>query len=174
MRMKCVLCIPDFLADCMRALVLFTYLLIYLITFYSFLHSSLSSIFLKPFTQSPVAKSSARHVAALMLLVFLFAQWAGWQHRVEHANWGITSAAFAHTLAQSGQADWQISALQYHGEKTHSCLLFDAATLACSAPSVTFTLPLQTSTAILALWSAYASWDAPPLRVFSSRAPPRQ
>jgi hypothetical protein len=129
---------------------------------------------LKPFATSIAEKSGARYVAAMLVLAFLFAQWAGWQHRIEHANWEQTSSVFANSYAKTGQADWHASAQQYRGEKTHSCLLFDAATLACGAPSITFTLPLQTSAAILALWSAYASWDAPPLRVFSSRAPPRQ
>tara|TARA_R110001599_G_scaffold64023_4_gene179333 strand:+ start:11786 stop:12163 length:378 start_codon:yes stop_codon:yes gene_type:complete len=125
---------------------------------------------LKTSTAILAITSRARCFAALLIAVFLFAQWAGWQHRVIHADWDTLSS----TLVSTETTDWHADTHQYQGEKSHSCLLFDAATLACSAPANLFSLPLQTGANILALWQAFSSWDAPPLRVFASRAPPHQ
>lgn len=89
------------------------------------------------------------------------------QHRIAHANWaGISSSA------QVAQQNSSAAVNEYEGDKSHSCALFDAATLADTAPAITIALPLQTSAKIFALWLAFTSWDAPHTCAFSSRAPP--
>lgn len=101
-----------------------------------------------------------------MVLALLCAQWAGLLHRVEHAGW-MPQAAL-----QTNHADEEYPTGNDPHELNHSCALFDGILLADSAPLLPIKLPLLPGTRFLALWSAYASWDAPLLCHFSSRAPP--
>ncbi|RJF97583.1 hypothetical protein [Noviherbaspirillum saxi] len=98
--------------------------------------------------------------AASLALALLFAQWTGLQHRIEHAS--------------TAQASQQVSSKVTDENKklTHSCLAFDATTVGDIVHLPPFTAPLITSVRVLALWTAFTSWDAPLVRHFSSRAPP--
>lgn len=105
--------------------------------------------------------------AAMLVVVVLFAQWMGVRHRIEHAD-----QANAQRLVLAANQITLDTAVEYTGDQLHSCTLFDGMTLADGAPALPFIPLLQTSVQVLALWAAYASWDAPVLLHFSSRAPP--
>lgn len=108
--------------------------------------------------------------AAVLIALMLFAQWMGLKHRIEHADVIDGHHAVLQVAAQVAGTDQPV---EYAGDKSHSCTLFDGVALADSAPSLFFLPVLQTGAKILALWAAHASWDAPLLCHFSSRAPPR-
>ncbi|MES2934860.1 MAG: hypothetical protein V4805_15385 [Pseudomonadota bacterium] len=114
--------------------------------------------------------------AALLVVAVLFAQWMGLRHRIEHAN-RIDSQHAMQTVGQISSASISDSitdaGVEYAGDKSHSCTLFDGMALTDSAPALPFIPLLQTSVQVLALWAAHASWDAPFLCHFSSRAPPQ-
>lgn len=96
-----------------------------------------------------------------LVLSLLFAQFSGLQHRIEHAKWNDGQSIVRADVSDSAKRDLQ-----------HSCSLFDAATL---ADSVNAALPcplLVAGTYLPALWILRASWDAPLLLPFRSRAPP--
>jgi hypothetical protein len=102
--------------------------------------------------------------AFLLALSLLLTQGFGLHHRVSHA--GLERATHLHSTSNAGQTNDQ------HGDITHSCLAFDAATLGASLHSDTGPqLP-----AIGIIWFqpgfAFISWQAALLRRFSSRAPP--
>ncbi len=99
-------------------------------------------------------------LALLLALALLFAQWAGLTHRIEHAQ---LQQAVAHA-SLTGGAD--------ESRAHHSCVAFDAATVADSIHVPPFAAPLLASARVLALWTAFTSWDAPQVRHFSPRAPP--
>ncbi|MGH8809249.1 MAG: hypothetical protein ACREX0_15355 [Noviherbaspirillum sp.] len=109
------------------------------------------------------AHSSLRRHAAIVLLLtiaLLCAQWSGIMHRIDHAP-----------LPHEQHAATSID----HDDDTdarHSCVAFDAAAVADTVHLRPYLAPLLTSAQVLALWSAFASWDAPLVRHFSSRAPP--
>jgi len=90
----------------------------------------------------------------MLVAALLFAQWAGLSHRIDH------------TPFLSAAADG------YDSDAEHSCLAFDAAAAADAIHLPPFAAPLLASTHVLALWAAFASWDAPLVLHFSSRAPP--
>jgi hypothetical protein len=99
-------------------------------------------------------------IAIILAMTIVFAQWTGLQHGVRHAG-------FQHFLASTAQvvdAD--------DGNVPHSCIAFDAAALADSISLAPYLAPLITGVRMLALWSAFASWDVPFTLYFSSRAPP--
>lgn len=108
--------------------------------------------------------------AAVLIALVLFAQWMGLKHRIEHADVIDGRHTVLHVAAQAIGAD---QPTEYAGDKSHSCALFDGVALADTAPPPFFLPALQASVRILALWAAHASWDAPLLCHFSSRAPPR-
>jgi hypothetical protein len=58
-------------------------------------------------------------IALLLALAMLFAQFAGQLHRIEHANWN-----------GAGTPQWSQSEQESDALKSHSCLVFDAITLA--------------------------------------------
>lgn len=103
----------------------------------------------------------------MLVVVVLFAQWMGLRHRIEHAE--PISAQHLVLAADQSSSD---TSTEYSSDTLHSCALFDGMTLADGAPALPFLPLLQTSVQVLALWAAYASWDAPVLLHFSSRAPP--
>ncbi|MDQ7969034.1 MAG: hypothetical protein REI95_05265 [Oxalicibacterium faecigallinarum] len=98
---------------------------------------------------------------ALLVLALLCAQWAGLHHRIEHA--GLISPHVLQTIEAEDN---------HQPEATHSCILFDGISLADATPLLPVSLPLLPGARVLALWHAFASWDAPLLCHFSSRAPP--
>ncbi|TCS38597.1 hypothetical protein EDC30_102336 [Paucimonas lemoignei] len=101
---------------------------------------------------------------ALVVLAMLCAQWVGLAHSIAHSG----------SKQESPYFSLYVSAPDTGGDKfsAHSCVLFEAAAIAASlaTPTVNLTLPL--SVHALALWLAFASWDAPFLCHFSPRAPP--
>jgi hypothetical protein len=111
-------------------------------------------------TFSIAANPRSALIAALLMLAMLGAQWVGLTHRVEHADWRQAASAASVLSSDSGK------------DVTHSCTLFDAATLAFSLHTPSFIAPLLSNVRVLALWAAFSSWSAPFTCHFSSRAPP--
>lgn len=97
-------------------------------------------------------------VTALLMAALLFAQWAGLAHRVDHGP-----LASLHADSADGSTP---------EEGSHSCVAFDAAAVADAISLPPFAAPPMTGAKVLALWTAFVSWDAPPALPFSSRAPP--
>lgn len=93
----------------------------------------------------------------MLMAVLLFAQWIGLAHRIDHGP-----LASLHMDASDGQEP----------EAEHSCLAFDAATVADAIGLPPFATPPIASAKLFALWVAFASWDPPFSPCFSSRAPP--
>jgi hypothetical protein len=135
---------------------------------------------------SVTSKSVRNSIAALLIVAMLCAQWAGLVHRVTHADeWnsiGLASDDFSTTAVTSSiaQHDHGIAfakaAIDSHagsGEDTHLCSLFDAAMLGSAIHSTPVQLVPLPSVQVLALWTAFASWQSPFTCHFSSRAPPR-
>ncbi|CAL63073.1 Conserved hypothetical protein [Herminiimonas arsenicoxydans] len=129
-------------------------------------------VILKPAFSSRTPSATRLCFAALLVVAVLFAQWMGLRHRIEHADRTGSQQTISATSAASSSGSTLESAAEYAGEKLHSCTLFDGMALADSAPALPFIPLLQTSVQVLALWAAHASWDAPFLCHFSSRAPP--
>lgn len=109
------------------------------------------------------ASSSRSWLTAWLVAALLCAQWSGLHHRIEHG--GLLQASAQH------QADHDHAPADRE-DAHHSCVLFDGLTLADTGTLLPPQLPLLPGTRVLALWTAYASWDAPPLCHFSPRAPP--
>ncbi|WP_112990744.1 hypothetical protein [Herminiimonas fonticola] len=130
---------------------------------------------MKPAFSSRTPAATRLCFAALLVIAVLFAQWMGLQHRIVHAD-RIDNQHAVRTVSQTSFASTfdstPDSTTEYAGDKSHSCTLFDGMALADSAPALPFIPLLQTSVQVLALWAAHASWDAPFLCHFSSRAPP--
>ncbi|MEO7031281.1 MAG: hypothetical protein ABI075_02930 [Burkholderiaceae bacterium] len=101
----------------------------------------------------------------LLVLALLFAQWNGFNHRIQHAFWQQLSGISTFSQANT---DGSTNLVTPH----HSCLDFDAATLAVTIYSAPFVGPTLPNVQVLALWIAFASWTAPFTRHFLSRAPP--
>ncbi len=99
-------------------------------------------------------------MATMLMIAMLFAQWTGLDHRIRHA-------ALPYSVASFGQIDSD------DNNAYHSCIALDAAALADSISPNPYLAPLLTGARVLALWAAFASWDAPFSIHFSSRAPPQ-
>lgn len=95
-------------------------------------------------------------VAILLMAALLLAQWTGLAHRIDHGP-----LAQLHAAAEDGDTDG-----------LHSCVSFDAAAVADAITLPPPHAPLLPGAPVFALWAAFASWDAPPVLHFSSRAPP--
>ncbi|MBB5393676.1 MULTISPECIES: hypothetical protein [unclassified Herbaspirillum] len=119
---------------------------------------------------------------ALLVVSLLFAQGLGFLHGIAHAGWqgGAVHSLVDEALFDEGDDHRQLSSAapgdphaSTHGDDPHhSCAAYDAATLSAGM-HVDFPLPpLLPPARMLALWQAFASWDAPFVRHFSSRAPP--
>ena len=113
-------------------------------------------------------------IAALLTIALLFTQWLGLWHRVVHADRLTAQNVSTTTFNTTSVARKPFTrSVDGSGADNHSCAAFDAATLADLLD-----LPhprakaVQPGTALLALWVAFASWDAPLAHFFSSRAPP--
>jgi hypothetical protein len=126
-------------------------------------------------------RKSALPIVLLLTMALLFAQWTGLKHRIVHAAMTPLHLQSQPLLqsAFSSQPDSQrpssLASTFGSGSDTdlsHSCLAFDAATVADSIHTPPFLLPLLTSAQVLSFWAAFISWDAPLSLCFSSRAPP--
>ncbi len=112
------------------------------------------------------APSSRCWLVAWLVAAVLCTQWSGLHHRIEHG--GLAHVAMP---SQSVTPDLDHD-LPHREDAHHSCVLFDGLTLTDAGTLLPPQLPLLPGTRVLALWTAYASWDAPPLCHFSPRAPP--
>jgi hypothetical protein len=99
----------------------------------------------------------------ILTLAMVFAHWQGLSHRISHASQYQNAAGSMLASAPDGSHQ---KALQ------HSCLAYDAATVAPALNTLSCVAGVLPGGQVLALWSAFASWDAPFTRYFSSRAPP--
>ena len=117
--------------------------------------------------------------AVLLVCALLLAQWIGLQHSIVHAGWQQGAAGVGHTHNASNRSnssgDRAGTFLNNFGgdNGAHSCASFDAACLGYAIDAALPPLPLLAPAHVLALWVAFASWVAPPILHFSSRAPPR-
>lgn len=99
-------------------------------------------------------------IAIFLAMALLFVQWAGLNHRISH--WALQQQlAAAPSNVDGGTPD-----------KLHSCVAFDATTVADLIHMPPMAAPLITGVQVLAQWAAFASWQPPLLTCFSSRAPP--
>lgn len=114
-----------------------------------------------------VSVTSRSALTLLVLCCLLAAQWLGLGHRIAHAGWQLAGPA---QVAKFGAADSQRQSPAI--DPSHSCAAFDDATLPAALSTPPYVAPLLPGVAVLALWSAYASWQQPFHCHFSSRAPP--
>ncbi|MGB7480853.1 MAG: hypothetical protein WA924_11025 [Burkholderiaceae bacterium] len=103
-------------------------------------------------------------IAGLLVLALLLAQWSGFQHRIAHGGQGgfgfAAPASVSDGNGRSGDA--------LH----HSCLDYDAATLAFALHAAVPLVPALPERRRPAPRLDFASWDAPFPRHFLTRAPP--
>ena len=111
----------------------------------------------------PVSSRSA--LVLLMLCCLLSAQWLGLGHRVAHAGWTAVGQAAKSTLATSSSKSGET-------DLRHSCAAFDDATLPALLTTPPYLAPLLPAASVLALWTAFLSWQQPFSCHFQSRAPP--
>ena len=117
-----------------------------------------------PMVRNRPRRHSSRFVIALLLtLAMVCAHWQGLVHRIAHATQYSTAAA---DYAANGLASSHQKAVQ------HSCLAYDAATVAEALHTPPCTTAVLQADRILARWAAFDSWNAPFAPYFSSRAPP--
>lgn len=102
-------------------------------------------------------------IALLLMLAMVFAHWQGLAHRIAHAT---QYASAALDSAVNG------SAASHQNIVPHSCIAFDAATVAPALDTPACTTAILPSARVLAQWTASDSWHAPFTPYFSSRAPP--
>jgi len=120
-------------------------------------------------------------LALALAAMLLFSQWLGLLHGIAHAGWpeqahaSIRASANAALFNYADSADDSIVAKHHaaHEKTHHSCVEYDAAAGAAGIHAGFFSPPLILGTQVLALWQVFASWDAPAVCHFSSRAPPR-
>lgn len=102
-------------------------------------------------------------MVCILTMAMVFAHWQGLSHRIAHASQYPNASG---SLAVSMPSGSHQKALQ------HSCLAYDAATVAPALPSPACTAGILPGGRVLAQWAAFSSWDAPFTPYFSSRAPP--
>jgi hypothetical protein len=138
---------------------------------------------MRPFNAA--SKTNHKIVAIVLMMALLCAQWAGQLHRIGHAD-GLQGFSSTHQtsdwlhLARTAVSgtDRTFASMVDDGhdharhDTNHSCTLFDAAALASSVHTTPFELPPVPNVRVLALWTAFISWQAPFACHFSSRAPP--
>ncbi len=101
-----------------------------------------------------------------LLFSLLFAQFLGLAHSIAH-----TQRDGDNRVAQVASTDSKAARQLLHDTST-SCAAFDEACVGASLHTPTYSPPLLPGAAVLSLWSAFASWEQPFQRLFSSRAPP--
>jgi hypothetical protein len=102
-------------------------------------------------------------MVCILTIAMVFAHWQGLSHRIAHASQYPNAA---NSLAASTPAGSHQKALQ------HSCLAYDAATVAPALHTPGCSGGILPGGRVLAQWAAFDSWDAPFTPYFSSRAPP--
>ena len=126
-------------------------------------------------------------VIALLAMSLLFAQMLGFVHGIAHTGWApgtvhslISDALFdedddhdAPAAVAGASADATDTGGVHAHDLHHSCVAYDAAALSAGVHFDFPPLPLLPPVRLLALWLAFASWDAPLNCHFHSRAPPR-
>ena len=102
-------------------------------------------------------------IALLLMLAMVFAHWQGLAHRIAHA-----------TQYASAELDTAANGSAASHQKTvpHSCLAYDAATVAPALDTPACSVAILPAVRVLALWTAFDSRRAPFTPYFSSRAPP--
>lgn len=132
------------------------------------------------------SRSGRMGLALALVAMLLFSQWLGLLHGIAHAGWPEPAQA---SPATSSLASFNAALFNYvdvgarspadgkhhaaHEKSHHSCVEYDAAAGAAGIHAGFFSPPLIPGAQVLALWQAFASWDAPAICHFSSRAPPR-
>lgn len=111
----------------------------------------------------PRNRSKRFVLVCLLTLAMVFAHWQGLSHRIAHAS---QYSGAANSLADGTPAGSDQKAQQ------HSCLAYDAATVAPALHTPPCIAGILPGGRVLALWAAFDSWDAPFTPYFSSRAPP--
>lgn len=105
-----------------------------------------------------------------MLVVLLSAQWLGYAHRMSHIT---TIAGEVMTLASDGENYLGIQKLSNANESSiHSCILFDAATIADGLQHNFVLLVPAVFTALPSVQVSILPWFASLSVYFLSRAPP--
>ena len=102
-------------------------------------------------------------MVSILAMAMIFAHWQGLSHRISHASQHPDAVG---SIAAASAPGSHQKALQ------HSCLAYDAATVAPALHTPTCTAGILPGGRVLSLWAAFDSWDAPVTRYFSSRAPP--
>ena len=103
-------------------------------------------------------------MAFLLAMAMVFAHWQGLSHRIAHMSQYPYAAASL--LAAGTPAGSHQKALQ------HSCLAYDAATVAPALDTPGCSAGILPGGRVPALRSAFNSWDAASTPYFLSRAPP--
>jgi hypothetical protein len=107
-----------------------------------------------------------------LILSLLFAQSIGLQHRIEHAGWQGDQGAGKFKGQRSTRSEIPLSTDSGNNKAKHSCSIFDASTLADTFDADSCNAVFA-NTANSRLHSvAGASWHAPVVHFFLSRAPP--
>lgn len=101
--------------------------------------------------------------AILLALALLWVNQLGFSHSILHANWENTTTSSTKQSAKYNAPD----ALH------HSCIAFDAITLAAVLHTTPFIAALSSSIDVPHIQNASQSWDAPLICAFLSRAPPQ-
>lgn len=135
----------------------------------------------------PILRSTHRSAfIAMLVMSLLFAQGMGFLHGIAHAGWpvGTVHSLIDESLFDEGDEHPQLASTAFgdeqptqpaahSGDAHHSCAAYDAATLSAGVHFDFPLPPLLPPARMLALWQAFASWDAPFVCHFSPRAPPR-
>lgn len=109
---------------------------------------------------------------ATLILSQVFAQFAGLRHRIEHAGWQ-GSQGFSKLDAQlASKSESRLSSDSGTKNSSHSCAAFDASTMADTFDATPCTVVLADTENSAAQSISLASWDAPVVHRFLSRAPP--
>ncbi len=111
-----------------------------------------------------LAKQANTFFAALLVLCLLVSQWAGFSHRIEHAD--------VHTLQADGASSLDASQEARNKNYFHSCEAFDAAALGTALQTAPLFLPGLPLAGLPLPSAAFISWQATLVCHFSSRAPP--
>ncbi|WP_395007953.1 hypothetical protein [Undibacterium sp.] len=105
-----------------------------------------------------------------MLLVLLSAQWLGFSHRMSHIS---TVTGEVMTLASDGENYLGVQKLSSSTESSiHSCILFDAASIADGVQHVLISLVPGVFAEIPSVQISILPWFASLSVYFLSRAPP--
>ena len=106
-----------------------------------------------------------KYLAIFLIVALLAVQWMGVVHRIVHTKGWPKSQSVSTASAQTFTASW--------GDQVdHSCAAFDAAAVGAALTGPCLAVAIVPNTHVLALWVAFASWQAPHISHFSSRAPP--